>query len=86
MTTERQTVTHITENGRYRIMIERAASTKGIDGFKVEANGDSMEDVAADANALYETAKRLTHVQIPAPEAKPTFQEREACKIQNVLK
>jgi len=33
-------VTHITLNARYRVVIERAASTKGTLGYKIEANGD----------------------------------------------
>jgi len=53
-------VRHIQVNGRYRIVIERAASTKGVDGFKIEANGDDMEGVAVDASLLYEKAKTIT--------------------------
>ncbi len=51
---------HYQVNGRYRIMIERAASTKGVDGFKVEANGDDIGQVQADANTLYSMAKGMT--------------------------
>ncbi len=55
-----ETVTHINQNQRYRIVIERAASTKGIDGFKVEANGDDLLQVLADVHLLYSGAKDKT--------------------------
>ena len=64
---EIQEVKHYQINGRYRIVIERAASTKGIDGFKVEANGDDIHAVTIDAELLFEQAKQMTGV----PEAKP---------------
>ena len=53
-------VKHINVNQRYRIMIERAASTKGIDGFKVEANGDDKKAVKKDAQDLYQYAQGIT--------------------------
>ena len=53
-------VKHIQVNQRYRMVIERAASTKGVDGFKIEANGDDLATVEADANLLYEKAKIMT--------------------------
>ncbi|MCK9569917.1 hypothetical protein M0R72_13315 [Candidatus Pacearchaeota archaeon] len=53
-------VKHIQVNQRYRIVIERAASTKGVDGFKVEANGDDMTLVEADAYLLYSKVKDMT--------------------------
>ncbi len=53
-------VKHIQVNQRYRIVIERAASTKGVDGFKVEANGDDMTLVEADALILYNKVKAMT--------------------------
>ncbi len=61
-------VTHINLNQRYRVVIERAASTKGIDGFKVEANGDEIDKVLADAEGLY---KQVAHVTLaPTMEGK----------------
>lgn len=57
---ENQTVTHITLNNRYRIVIERAASTKGVDGYKIEANSDTMEEVVASARYLKEQAEKMT--------------------------
>jgi len=59
---ENTTVTHIQQNGKYRMQIERSA-TKGIDGFKVEANGDDMAQVKAEALALYEDAKAITYTE-----------------------
>ena len=53
-------VKHYQINGRYRMVIERAASTKGVDGFKIEANGDDIELVRIDASMLYDKAKDLT--------------------------
>ena len=50
-------VIHTTLNSRYRIVFEQAASTKGVIGFKVEANGDDFEDVSAQAEALLIWAK-----------------------------
>ena len=71
MTTENTIITHITQNSRYRIVIERAASsTKQIDGFKVEANGDTMQDVMNDAQQLYEAAEAMTFVEKAIPEMK----------------
>lgn len=50
---------------KYRITIEKAASsTKGIDGFKVEANGDVISSVVFDAEFLYNTLKKTTEVKI----------------------
>ncbi len=53
-------VKHYQINGRYRMVIERAASTKGVDGFKVEANGDDIESVRKDAQDLYLSAQGIT--------------------------
>ena len=44
-------------NGKYRVVFEQAASTKGIIGFKVEANDDDIERVRKDAHDLLEWAK-----------------------------
>lgn len=53
-------VKHIQVNQRYRIVIERAASTKGVDGFKVEANGDDKVQVQMDAEFLMKQAISMT--------------------------
>jgi len=53
-------VIHINQGQKYRMVIERAASTKGVDGFKVEANGDDMAEVEADIEKLYINAKTIT--------------------------
>jgi hypothetical protein len=54
-------VTHQTINGKYRVVYERSA-VKGIDGFKVEANGDTIDSVLVDAEELY---KQVIHVTLP---------------------
>ena len=55
-----ETVTHINQGQKYRIVIERAASTKGVDGFKVEANGDDILSVEVDVTRLYASAQAIT--------------------------
>ena len=55
------TITHIFVNQRYRLVVERAASTKGVDGFKIEVNGDDFDDVQNQIQALYAYAKDLTN-------------------------
>lgn len=59
---DNSTVTHITVNGKYRLQLERSA-VKGVDGFKVECNGDDMEVVRVDAQKLYDYAIGLTRVE-----------------------
>lgn len=54
---ENQLVTHITQNGKYRIVFEQAASTKGVLGFKVEANGDDLGMVETEAMLLLDFAR-----------------------------
>jgi hypothetical protein len=61
---ENQTVTHQTINGKYRVQFEQAASTKGVIGFKVEANGDTLDSVKAEAAELLIWAQH----QAPTPE------------------
>ena len=55
-------VTHIAQNQRYRLVIERSA-VRGIDGFKVEANGDDIDAVEKDANTLYQFALKNTEIK-----------------------
>ena len=62
MSEENTTVTHIQQNGRYRMQIERSA-TKGIDGFKVEVNGDDIATVRAEVEGLYTDAKHITFTE-----------------------
>ena len=52
------TVTHIAQNGRYQIEIERAA-TKGILGYKIKANGDEILQTIKDAEQLKKEAEKL---------------------------
>ena len=54
---EETTIYHV--NGKYRVVFERSA-VKGIDGFKVEANGDDIESVRKDANDLYNYAQNVS--------------------------
>ncbi len=54
---ETTTVIHL--NTRYEIQIERSA-TKGVDGFKVTAKGDTAEDVERDIAVLLEEALART--------------------------
>ena len=55
-------VKHIQVNGKYRMHIERSA-TKGIDGFKVEVNGDDIATVRAAVEGLYTDAKHITYTE-----------------------
>ena len=57
---EEQTTKIYQVNGRFKVVFERAASTKGIDGFKVEANADTLEEVTREAECLYAAAIRVT--------------------------
>ncbi len=65
---ENQEVKHITVNGKYRVVFERSA-VKGQDGFKVEANGDTLQDTKGDAFDLYCYAQ-ATAVSAPVSEPK----------------
>ena len=56
-------IRHYQVNQRYRVVIERAASTKGVDGFKVEANGDELDIVEQDAKILFNWAAELTSLK-----------------------
>jgi len=44
-------------NGKYRVVFEQAASTKGVIGFKVEANGDDVNSVQTEAEIMLVWAK-----------------------------
>jgi hypothetical protein len=65
---ENQEVKHYQVNGKYRIVIERAASTKGVDGFKIEVNNDDLNLALDESHTLYEAMKSRT--TIPTPEIK----------------
>ena len=54
-------VKHYQVNGKYRMVIEKAAGVKTGDGFKVEANGDDMSEVETNVAALYDRAKNLVY-------------------------
>ena len=61
---ENQTVTHEMTNVKYRIVIERAASTKGVLGYKIEANGDTVADCVSDIDALKTEVERVAGVSV----------------------
>ena len=44
---------------KYRICFEQAASTKGVIGFKCEANGDQIDLVRIEAETMLKWAKEL---------------------------
>jgi hypothetical protein len=52
-------VNHYQVNGKYKIQFERSA-VKGVNGFKVEANGDNIESVQNDAEILKQFAESKT--------------------------
>jgi hypothetical protein len=56
---ETQVVTHQTINGKYRMVIERAASTKGVLGYKVETNGDNLDEVICDIKTAMNEVERV---------------------------
>ena len=62
---EETVVKHYTENSKYRIKIEKAAGVKTGDGFCIEANGDVITAVEADAQVLYDAAKTMVAGSIP---------------------
>ncbi len=68
MVTETQEVKHYQVEQRYRIKIERAASTKGTLGYTVEANGDDIAQVEMDAKYLKQQAEQIAGA--PVAEAK----------------
>ena len=49
---ENQEVKHFQVDQKYKVQFERSA-VKGVDGFKVEANGDQLALVEAEAVRLY---------------------------------
>jgi hypothetical protein len=49
-------VRHYQVNGRYKVVFEQAASTKGVIGIKVESNGDNFADTMADAERMFTEA------------------------------
>ena len=68
---DNQEVKHYQVNGKYRIVIEQAASTKGTLGFKVEANGDEINKVEADIEGLMMGIKHLIQPPVSSVENPP---------------
>jgi hypothetical protein len=56
---EETKVVHLNLEQRYRVCFEQAASTKGVIGWKIEANGDGAEDTMAKAIQLMQQAKAV---------------------------
>jgi hypothetical protein len=56
-----QEVKHYQINQRYKIQFEVGA-TKGVIGWKIEANGDSLGDVELDAKLLKEYAEKVATI------------------------
>ncbi len=54
-------------NGKFRIVFEKAASANKIDGFKVEVNGDNLDQAKIDAEKLYEYALSQVEKNKPVP-------------------
>lgn len=52
-------IKHYQINGKYRVVFERSA-VKGVIGYKVEANGDKINQVMKDAEALKRQAEEAT--------------------------
>ncbi len=52
----KEMVIHTTENSKYQIQFEQAA-TKGVLGFKVAANNDDLEKAQLEADILLRYAK-----------------------------
>ena len=67
---ESQQVIHSFLNSRYRIVIERAASTKGTLGYKIEANNDNITLLALDIETLKALADRQAGLPAPIEEPK----------------
>lgn len=57
-------IKHCNVEQRYRIVIERAASTKGTLGYKIEANGDDLRQVGGDAEALKSRAESIAGLPV----------------------
>jgi hypothetical protein len=66
---EETKVTHITINGQYKVQYEQGA-TKGVLGFKVEANGDDLAKTEHDAQVLLGEAKKQAAAFYPPVEVK----------------
>ena len=72
--TEEQRIIHVGQ--KYRLTLERAAGVKSGDGFKVEVNGDDLDELRAKANLLYGYAKQVT-AQAVVVEQKVIVEKRE---------
>ena len=55
---DNQTITYITQNGKYEVAFEQGA-TKGVIGWKVRANGDDLDQTFKDAEKLKANAELI---------------------------
>jgi hypothetical protein len=60
-----QIVEHYQIHQRYKIQFERSA-VKGVDGYKIEANADTLDDAMSAASSLKAYAELKTAPTIPA--------------------
>lgn len=44
-------------DGKYRVVFEQAASTKGVTGFKVEVNSDNLQEALQQSEMMLDWAK-----------------------------
>lgn len=66
---EIQEVKHYQIGQKYKMQFERSA-VKGVDGYKVEANGDDIAQVISDAKTLKLSAEAATLPPFPPSESK----------------
>jgi len=62
----KEVVVHSIESSKYKVQFEQSA-TKGVLGFKCEANGDDMEKVEADATRLLAFSLKRVSLVYPSP-------------------
>ena len=67
---EEQKIIYQTIGSKYRVVYEQSASTKGVIGFKVEANGDDLNSVVIDSDELLRKAKTQSDIFTPKIEIK----------------
>jgi len=61
---ETQEVRHYQVEQKYRVVVERAASTKGVLGYKIEANGDNLAMVLADIITIKNEVETIAPVPV----------------------
>ena len=61
-------VKHYQVNQKYRVKFEKAAGVKTGDGFAVEANGDDLDIIISQAEALYREAQKVVALSVKGGE------------------